>query len=183
VKNLRKILVAGVATLAVSLLAACDVSPAAPNPRAHEQAVSTQNQTNIDSKQPIPVIAQSLERANLIDRAKFLNNTTFQSCVYLFANNGSLVAFYPVKRKVSSLNSYLQSSEQLVRADLGEYNGDLVMEQPDIDGAYGKNDDGIFFFTADTGEYVEWKGDYLYTSNCSKPTQQPLVVRNIVGTK
>ena len=33
---------------------------------------------------------------------------------------------------------------------------------PDVDGSYGENDSGIFFFTVD-GNYVEWTGDYLYS--------------------
>ena len=32
----------------------------------------------------------------------------------------------------------------------------------DIDGSYGSNDSGIFFFTTD-GKYIEWTGDYLYS--------------------
>lgn len=32
----------------------------------------------------------------------------------------------------------------------------------DVDGSYGENDNGIFFFTTD-GKYVEWTGTYLYS--------------------
>ena len=32
----------------------------------------------------------------------------------------------------------------------------------DVDGSYGENDSGIFFFTTD-GKYIEWNGDYLYS--------------------
>ena len=32
----------------------------------------------------------------------------------------------------------------------------------DVDGSYGENDFGIFFFTPD-GKYVEWTGTYLYS--------------------
>ena len=31
-----------------------------------------------------------------------------------------------------------------------------------MDGSYGENDNGIFFFTPD-GKYVEWTGIYLYS--------------------
>ena len=33
---------------------------------------------------------------------------------------------------------------------------------PDVDGSYGENDTGIFFFTPD-GKYIEWTGTYLYS--------------------
>ena len=32
----------------------------------------------------------------------------------------------------------------------------------DVDGSYGENDNGIFFFTPD-GKYIEWTGIYLYS--------------------
>ena len=32
----------------------------------------------------------------------------------------------------------------------------------DVDGSYGENDAGIFFFTPD-GKYIEWTGTYLYS--------------------
>lgn len=32
----------------------------------------------------------------------------------------------------------------------------------DVDGSYGENDSGIFFFTTD-GKYIEWTGTYLYS--------------------
>ena len=31
-----------------------------------------------------------------------------------------------------------------------------------VDGSYGSNDNGIFFFTPD-GKYIEWTGTYLYS--------------------
>ena len=38
----------------------------------------------------------------------------------------------------------------------------IETELPDIDGSYGENVSGIFFFTID-GKYVEWTGDFLYS--------------------
>ena len=37
-----------------------------------------------------------------------------------------------------------------------------TVENPGIDGAYGQNVTGIFFFTTD-GKYIEWTGDFLYS--------------------
>lgn len=55
--------------------------------------------------------------------------------------------------KVSSLNSFLTPDSTY--AESGRY-------LPDVDGSYGENDSGIFFFTPD-GKYVEWTGTYLYS--------------------
>ncbi len=39
----------------------------------------------------------------------------------------------------------------------------LTLEAPDLDGSFGKNADGVFFFTK-AGQYVEWSGAYLYSN-------------------
>ena len=38
----------------------------------------------------------------------------------------------------------------------------LSSEMAAVDGSYGENDQGIFFFTPD-GKYIEWTGAYLYS--------------------
>ena len=173
-----------VISLAVAVLVAgCSVTQSGTTSvTVQETNTATHNQADLLAKEPVPTLTDSIERQNLIERAKFLNNTKFQSCIYLFAQNGALVGWYPVKRKPSSLNSYLLPGDKIVQDPYTEsYDGagGQVVEQADIDGAYGKNADGIFFFAQDTGEYVEWQGDYLYTSNCSKPAQQPALIRNV----
>ena len=45
-----------------------------------------------------------------------------------------------------------------------EYSGSGAFNRwlADVDGSYGENDSGIFFFTPD-GKYIEWTGTYLYS--------------------
>ena len=56
-------------------------------------------------------------------------------------------------------NSFLTPSAEDEYISSG---GVKTIELPDIDGSYGENDNGIFFFTTD-GKYVEWTGTYLYS--------------------
>ena len=87
------------------------------------------------------------------------------------------MAYYPVKGKVSSLNSYLSTPQQVIRWP--EKSADkFVVDSPDFDGTYGQNDDGIFFFTT-SNAYVEWKGDYLWSDQPLQLTQQPELVVNL----
>jgi hypothetical protein len=87
------------------------------------------------------------------------------------------VAFFPVAGKVSSLNSYLLPGDQVWR-DYNSYGyAALTQEAPDIDGAYGENADGIFFFAADTDAYVEWKGSYFWSDACLSPSAPTLLVQ------
>jgi len=118
--------------------------------------------------QPTPTdIDYSLERYNLIRRAYWVNGQREKArtvpqpladvplgyCV-LLTDGGAVVGNFVVDGKVTSLNSFLTP-------DTGYRNGNEYW-MPDVDGSYGENDSGIFFFTPD-GKYIEWTGIYLYS--------------------
>ena len=79
--------------------------------------------------------------------------------IVLFSGN-AVVGRFVVDGKVSSLNSFLTPSVEEKKV----YGYELIIssELADVDGSYGENDTGIFFFTPD-GRYIEWSGDYLYS--------------------
>lgn len=138
--------------------------------------------------QPTPTdIDYSLERYNLIKRAYWVNGMRDKAralptpiadmplgYIVLLTDNGSVVGRFVVDGKVSSLNSYLTPDSEYYdmngRCDgYGESTEDGSTSErcknewlPDIDGSYGNNDNGIFFFTTD-GKYIEWTGTYLYS--------------------
>lgn len=73
---------------------------------------------------------------------------------------------------MSSLNSYLTPDSEYYEKDL-DLSSDTDWSKSsvdrysnkwlaDVDGSYGENDNGIFFFTPD-GKYIEWTGTYLYS--------------------
>jgi hypothetical protein len=53
-----------------------------------------------------------------------------------------------------------------------------VVNAPDLDGTYGENVEGIFFFTTE-GAYVEWKGEYMMSDQPLKLSTPPELVRQI----
>ena len=134
--------------------------------------------------QPTPTdIDYSLERYNLIRRAYWVNgqrekaNTLICEIekplgyIALFLDNGACAGKFIVDGKVSSLNSFLTPDSEYYEKDTdygsGDSNanlGDRYSNKwlPDVDGSYGLNDNGIFFFTPD-GKYIEWTGVYLYS--------------------
>ena len=153
------------------------------------------------NNQPTPTdIDYSLERYNLIRRAYWVNgqrekaNTLVCSVdkplgyIALFLENGSCAGKFIVDGKVSSLNSYLTPDSEYysgeatnvygTRTDGSEKSGqnyNLVNKWlPDVDGSYGENDKGIFFFTVG-GNYIEWTGTYLYSDI-------PFEIKDIVVT-
>lgn len=120
-------------------------------------------------------IDYSLERYNLIKRAYWVNGMRDKAralpspiadmplgYIVLLTDNGAVVGRFIVDGKVTSLNSYLTPDSEYYEL---VYGGTYQKENkwlPDVDGSYGDNDNGIFFFTTD-GKYVEWTGTYLYS--------------------
>ena len=137
-----------------------------------QDIAATRNVANeLVSSQATPTdINFSLERYNLMRRAYWVNGQREKAnsiiCevskpfgyIILFAGNAPVSRFI-VDGKVSSLNSFLTPNAY------DEYVGNggvKTIELSDVDGSYGENDNGIFFFTVD-GNYVEWTGEYLYS--------------------
>lgn len=162
------------------------------------QTLSTASR--LQENQPTPTdIEYSLERYNLIRRAYWVNGQREKAMslpceiadiplgyVVLFTESGGVVGRFCVQGKVSSLNSFLTpdseyySGEATVvntvkrNGNLSEANYEYVNKWlADVDGSYGENDTGIFFFTPD-GKYIEWNGSYLY-SDIPFEVQNPVV--------
>lgn len=165
---MKKILCLALAMLMAMLcLVGCEYSETQNDIDRQQQvtdALSSGQQTPTD-------INYSLERYNLIRRTYWVNGQREKAnslpCevekplgyIALFTDNGATVGKFIVDGKVSSLNSFLTPSS------IDEVYGSgatKTTELADVDGSYGENDNGIFFFTPD-GKYVEWTGTYLYS--------------------
>lgn len=141
-------------------------------------------QNKVTKATPLPNLEKSLERENLIMRAERLNKDASIGYIYLLSY-GKVIAYYPIKGKVSSLNAYLTPMSKLVYGNGNICNEDsisspscYVVDSPDVDGSYGENDGGIFFFTTEN-VYVEWKGEYLFTDQPLKITTPVELVREV----
>lgn len=132
------------------------------------------NAYRLQTNQPTPTdIEYSLERYNLTKRAYWVNGQREKAnalpCpiekplgyVILLTESGSVVGKFTVDGKVSSLNSFLTPDSEYYEYSRGEYTARNYW-LADVDGSYGENDNGIFFFTPD-GKYIEWSGIYLYS--------------------
>lgn len=164
-------------TLIVILLSGCAAVSASASGTAQNTRDTINVANKLTSSQPTPTdIDYSLERYNLIRRAYWVNgqrekaNTLICKVekplgyIALFSGN-AVVGKFVVDGKVTSLNSFLSPDSEYYEqeyyssgASVGSGNHWLA----DVDGSYGENDSGIFFFTPD-GKYVEWTGDYLYS--------------------
>lgn len=176
---MKKFLICIFAAISVFSLTACD-EPAG----SRKDIYTTQeNANNIQENQPTPTdLEYSLERYNLIRRAYWVNgqreNALSLPCeidrplgyIVLFTEGGGVVGRYVVDGKVTSLNSYLTPDSTYYEG--GGYKTSWLA---DVDGSYGENDQGIFFFTPD-GKYIEWTGIYLYSDIPFEVTTPTIVI-------
>lgn len=160
---------------------ACGFFTKCPPSATDETRVALEVQKDLINAVPIPQLQNSLERENVKRRAEIFNTPSKISYIYL-VNYGKVMAFYTVKGKVSSLQSYMVPTEKLIRGSGKPCNGAesvcYEVSAPDIDGTYGENVDGIFFFTTE-GAYVEWRGDYMMSDQPLRLTTQPELIREI----
>ena len=170
---MKKLIV--VMVLVAALLAMTGCYEDTPSGTMKDTQNTMQAANRLQENQPTPTdIEYSLERYNLIRRAYWVNGKREKAnalpCeiekplgyIVLFTDNGAVVGSFVVDGKVSSLNSFLTPDSKYAEIATGSsstyYNNWLA----DIDGSYGENDAGIFFFTPD-GKYIEWTGTYLYS--------------------
>jgi len=154
-----------------AVLTGCDLDETVSGTQ-QDTANTIGNANKLQANQPTPTdINYSLERYNLIRRTYWVNGQREKAnslpCeiekplgyIVLFSGN-VVVGNFVVDGKVSSLNSFLTPDSEHY-GETGEYHyyNDWLA---DVDGSYGQNDNGIFFFTPD-GKYIEWSGDYLYS--------------------
>lgn len=164
-KKIISIIIAAI--MCIGLVACGEIDASAYGTR--EDVRSTKTAANkLQFNQPTPTdIDYSLERYNLIRRAYWVNGQREKANTipcelqkplgYIVLFSGStIVGNFVVDGKVSSLNSYLTPDSEYYSASY------TVEWLSDIDGSYGENDSGIFFFTTD-GKYIEWTGTYLYS--------------------
>ena len=157
--------------ITLCMLAGCDSD-------YQEQTSDVEKQQSItkdlQQSQPTPTDTDySLERYNLIRRAYWVNGQREKALalpcpvekplgyVVLMLEGVGVVGNYVIDGKVSSLNSFLTPDSEYYEYSAGETskkNNWLA----DVDGSYGENDNGIFFFTTD-GKYIEWTGTYIYS--------------------
>ena len=162
------------AVFIVACFAGCDMD--ATNGSEKDMANTMEIAAKLQERQPTPTdIDYSLERYNLIKRAYWVNGQREKAnslpCeiekplgyVVLFTESGAVVGSFVVDGKVSSLNSFLTPDseyyEEIYSGSGGHFYNNWIA---DVDGSYGTNDNGIFFFTPD-GKYIEWTGIYIYS--------------------
>lgn len=158
-----------ISLVVVSLLILCLFVTGCTNASAEDRRSTLELGNKLSSNQPTPTdIEYSLERYNLIRREYWVNGMIERASnlecpvekpfgyIVLIAEGVGVIDSYTVDGKISSLNSFLTPDSEYYSSP------NTTKWLPDVDGSYGENDGGIFFFTTD-GHYKEWNGLYLYS--------------------
>ena len=179
---MKKIIVLVAILLCAAMLTGCEGTA-----RQADMDKSLEVTERLSINQPTPTdIDYSLERYNLVRRAYWVNGQREKAIALvcgvqkplgyavLLTESGAIVGSFIVDGKLSSLNSFLTPDSEYY--ERGEYRNEWL---PDVDGSYGENDNGIFFFTPQ-GQYVEWNGSYLY-SDIPFQVDDPVVKYEVVN--
>lgn len=156
-------------TFALALFVACFVTGCGSDVKDNRSALEEQqkteeNQQGLNKAQPAPKLSWSLERDNLIKRFKLMNDRTVMFYMYLFIEGISQPIGYYQVNKVSSVNSQLTNTSQIVQYKVsGTAYGTEVLPSPAEDGSYGTNGDGIFGFTPED-IYIEHNMKYIVST-------------------
>lgn len=177
----RLIFALAVISLSWTLMSAdCDGDSRPANTSAKdEQAHTETNQERLNAVQPPPDLDWSMERDQLIKRMILQNDKTVTFFMYVFIEGISEPIGYYQVNKVSSVNSQLTNTMQLVNGE-GDASRrmDFVLPSPAEDGSYGTNGDGVFGFTPD-GIYIETNMKYITSTvplNFTKPVNKLAII-------
>ncbi|XOU93871.1 MAG: hypothetical protein ACNFW9_03420 [Candidatus Kerfeldbacteria bacterium] len=158
-------------------------SKAVSNIQAKDQLKTAENFERLYKAVPPPELQDSQERRQLVKRLNRFNVANKISFIYII-DFGKIIGFFTVKGKVSSVNSMLTCTEQLVDDGFGTGTGENgrdnvhIVPSPDLDGSYGTNGKGVFFFT-DLDIYVEWNGTYMLSDQYIKLDQPPVLMLKV----
>lgn len=148
-----------------------DCSPA----QVSDTQAALDNQSKLKTAVPLPILTDSLERANISKRLTSFQDPAKVSYIYL-TSYGHIMAFYTVKGKVTSGGKRLTPS--IGDTGCGYQNPCTATELPELDGTYGTSGQYIFFWTTD-GTYVQWNGEYMLSDNPLQLNETPAMVRSV----
>ncbi|MDD4516575.1 hypothetical protein [Massilibacteroides sp.] len=179
---MKKIILLLIAVIAaVSLLVACETETST----YKQQAVKNEeNARTVTQQYSFPKVDRSLDYENVIRRVEYLNQGNNIGYLYLLTDTGAVIEEVQVLGKVTSLNTYITPMEesQVARHRIaGTYDSAIiVVSAPDIDGTYGDNVSGIFWFTPD-GTYGEWNGKFRFSSTRLTFQTEPIMIENLAS--
>lgn len=142
-----------VLTIILVLLMVLGMAACGPSEQSSYQQTAQANEESakaVLAGKSLPVLEDSLDWDNVAMRLEFLNQKGRIGWIYIFSSTGVLIAEEPVLNKLTSLNTYITPMEEIK----GTKGSPITVSAPDLDGTYGTNAEGVFWFDPD-GIYQE----------------------------
>ena len=178
-KNRKYLWLIPVIAIMAFATACSDAGPKKGSTQEQTQQVTEEYSQAAIKAVPYPLEAMKaggwLERKNISERLQRYADPNKLSYIYLFSQQGQLMANYTVKGKVSNASSQLTTATQVIDGCGHDSYCAFGIEAPMDDGTWGPSEDAIFFFTTD-GVMVQWSGLYVLADAPLDMTSKPLLV-------
>ncbi|MDF2506342.1 MAG: hypothetical protein K0Q52_201 [Microbacterium sp.] len=152
-KTIAAIAAAGALVLG---LAACDGAAPAPTTRDSQLAES---EANFESRRA-PDVTGDAEYQNYIKAQEevYDDPASIIWCTAAFPSAAAPIFTVPIAGKLTSSSVSFYPNQTLERADLGEYNGDILVEAQSVDGMYHGSPGPYRYGFTPGGQYVDFTG-------------------------
>lgn len=154
------------------LLAACE-------PQAASQPTQRDRQSQAAARAADSItFTDNAEIANIQRRIELTANPGLLGYIVLFNESGVPIMYETVRGKVTSSGARLTPPDRTQQISTGGNNGgqhSVVRQAPNDVGTWGSSTPYIFYFTQ-AGEYRQWTGHYLYSTQPIRLRIEPLVV-------
>lgn len=143
----------------------------------------TQSVKQVEAQKSIEAAAalnftDNAERENIVKRLKLTSQPGLLGFIVLLNSAGQPIMYTAVQGKVTSSTKRLTPNQQVNRYGIGGTSGGegrVIINAPSDEGTFGSSDEYVFFWTPG-GQYIQWKGEYLYSDKPIRLSIQPLVV-------
>jgi hypothetical protein len=143
----------------------CNNEPSKQRQEIQKESSKAFDQQREAVKYPVAELRDSLERRNIRRRLLLTNDPNAVGYVY-YTPFGKILGYWTLEGKVSSVKSQMNPSDELTN-DLSDCSGcfeSQVLQSAGDDGAFGENQDAVFFFTTE-GVMIEVpEDDYFYST-------------------
>ena len=165
----------GIAIVAIGLLAAACVPDPPKESKKNAQA------KNARAAAQALNITHNYEIKNIQRRVAELNKPGLVGYVVLLNEAGQPIWYGASDGKPTSGSKRLTRKWKAVRMDCGTSTCQRVVDASGEDGTHGSSNPYVYFWTAG-GQYMQWSGKYLYSTQPLRLTIEPLVV-DMAGRK
>ena len=145
--------------IAVLALVGCADGESTPTAQKQESQIRQDSYARLAAAQPAQKMSYSPSR----DTINFWINTWGKqpgklAYVYLLASNGQMIGYYVFKGLPVSYCAALTPTYEFAKRDVGDFNGDILVPAPGVDGVYysGGQCSAYYGKDASTNQYIEY---------------------------